>query len=77
MSNVSKYSDASAIRILSDIPIPIWMILITLKIGILAGFTSEQIISTFNSGWGQRCRGIRSDPSPVIHPRGGHQSTES
>ena len=52
MSNVSKNSDASAIRILPDLPTLIWMILITLTIGILAGFTSEQIISTFNSGWG-------------------------
>ena len=52
MSNASTGSEVSATRILPDLPILIWMILITLAIGILAGFDSRQIISTFNSGWG-------------------------
>jgi len=52
MNNVSIEREIPTTRVLPDLPILVWMILISLLIGILAGFSSDQIISTFNSGWG-------------------------
>lgn len=38
--------------LLPDLPILIWMIVITLLIGLGAGFTAKEIIATYNTGWG-------------------------
>lgn len=52
MSDPTVDRDFKTTKLWPDWPILIWMILITLLIGILSGFGSAQIISTFNSGWG-------------------------
>ena len=52
MENSKIVVKKAAICFFPDLPILIWMILITLFIGIFAGFDAKQIISTFNSGWG-------------------------
>lgn len=52
MSDPSIEREVPATRFWPDVPILIWMILISLLIGIAVGFSSSQIISTFNSGWG-------------------------
>lgn len=52
MVNPKTDVNRAAIRFFPDLPILIWIILITLFIGIFAGFDAKQIISIFNSGWG-------------------------
>ena len=39
-------------EIFPDLPLVIWLILITIFIGILSGNTPQELISQFNAGWG-------------------------
>ncbi|MFW8595530.1 arsinothricin export permease ArsQ [Cribrihabitans neustonicus] len=43
---------ATPVSLWPNWPVLVWMILITLLIGLVAGFSAGEIISTFNSGWG-------------------------
>lgn len=52
MSDPTVEREVATTKFWPDWPILIWMILITLGIGVFAGFSSGEIISTFNTGWG-------------------------
>ncbi|MBM7068585.1 arsinothricin export permease ArsQ [Actibacterium sp. 188UL27-1] len=52
MANSAVDLEKSRVSWLPDWPLLVWMILITLLMGILSGLTSSEIISLFNSGWG-------------------------
>lgn len=52
MTDPTVDKDFASTRFWPDWPILIWMILITLLIGMLSGFGSAEIISIYNGGWG-------------------------
>mmetsp|Transcript_156 Transcript_156/g.504 ORF Transcript_156/g.504 Transcript_156/m.504 type:complete len:394 (+) Transcript_156:194-1375(+) len=52
MANATVNTEYESARYFPDLPFLIWLILVTLVIGLVAGFDAKQIIHTFNAGWG-------------------------
>ncbi|MEO0828978.1 MAG: hypothetical protein AAFY03_00780 [Pseudomonadota bacterium] len=52
MANSTSGSLVSRRAFLPDWPLPIWMILISLLLGVWSGMPSPDIVSLFNTGWG-------------------------
>ncbi len=52
MTDLIKETYITRARILPDLPLVIWMILITLFFGVLAGYDANGLISEFNQGYG-------------------------
>ena len=52
MANSAVDVEKTRIGLLPDWPLLVWMIMVTLLMGIFSGMTSAEIISLFNSGWG-------------------------
>lgn len=50
--NSTSPREASLRHIVPDLPLPIWMILVTLCLFIATGLPAKEIVAGFNSGWG-------------------------
>ncbi len=43
---------AHSARLIPDLPLVVWMILISLILGLSTGYSSKELIATYNAGWG-------------------------